>query len=106
MELLAHQSSAIEKLRYYKVGALFMEQGTGKTRPAIELIQSVDVDYIHWLGPYQSIHRYDGTDIKTEIAKWKQCECPIEFTGIESLSNSERIFYEVQKKLERAKKPF
>lgn len=29
-ELLPHQLEAVEKLRNLKVGALFMEQGTGK----------------------------------------------------------------------------
>ncbi len=35
--LLSHQSAAVEKLQHLKVGALFMEMGTGKTRTAIEL---------------------------------------------------------------------
>ena len=34
----AHQRAAIEKLSQLKVGALFMDMGTGKTRTALELI--------------------------------------------------------------------
>ena len=37
-ELLDHQRKAVDKLKKLKVGALFMEQGTGKTRTALELI--------------------------------------------------------------------
>ena len=36
-ELLPHQREAVEKLRKWKIGALFMEQGTGKTITALEL---------------------------------------------------------------------
>ena len=36
--LLPHQEAAVGKLGRLKVGALFMEQGTGKTRTALELI--------------------------------------------------------------------
>ena len=47
MELTSNQQSAISQLRHWKVGALFMEPGTGKTRAAIELIrQCPDVDYV------------------------------------------------------------
>ena len=38
-KLLPHQIEAVEKLRRLKVGALFMEQGTGKTRTALELFR-------------------------------------------------------------------
>ena len=36
-ELLPHQKEAVEKLIGIKVGALFMEQGTGKTITALEI---------------------------------------------------------------------
>ena len=34
----AHQRAAIEKLSRLRVGALFMDMGTGKTRTALELV--------------------------------------------------------------------
>lgn len=37
--LLDHQRVALQKLLPYRVGALFMDMGTGKTRVAIELMQ-------------------------------------------------------------------
>ena len=40
MNLLFNQEKAIKKLSRYKVGALFMEAGTGKTLTACRLIES------------------------------------------------------------------
>jgi len=36
-KLYEHQKKAVEKLQRIKVGALYMEMGTGKTRTALEL---------------------------------------------------------------------
>lgn len=53
--LLPHQEAAVGKLGRLKVGALFMEQGTGKTRTALELIsRRMDkgkVNAVLWLCP-------------------------------------------------------
>lgn len=38
-ELLPYQREAVTKLLPSRVGALFMEMGTGKTRTAIELVR-------------------------------------------------------------------
>jgi hypothetical protein len=108
MNLLLHQRNAYEKLNQFKVGALFMKPGTGKTRTAMELIKSVpDVDYILWLCPYQCIN---GEQVEEstpfEVQKWGGFEVECEFVGIESLSSSSRIFLELYAKLEHAKKPF
>ena len=104
--LFADQHTAIDKLRHYKVGALFMEPGTGKTRIAVELVNDIpDVDYVLWIGPYQTIHRPEG--IKTEIARWGGFSCQqIDYIGIESLQSSDRIYLELRRKLERAKNSF
>ena len=37
--LFDYQTEAVDKLMRVKVGALYMEMGTGKTRTALELIQ-------------------------------------------------------------------
>lgn len=107
MELLTHQHSAIDKLRQFKVGALFMRPGTGKSRPAIELIRSIpDVDYILWMAPYNSVHTtIEGSGIVSEVQKWGGLE-NVDFLGIESLSNSDRIYLETLKKIQTASKPF
>lgn len=90
-ELLPHQTAAVEKLIKIKVGALFMEQGTGKTITALEIarerIESEKIDHIIWLCPCSA-----KGNIKREIIK----HCPDEmlghFTicGIETLSSSIR----------------
>ena len=61
MELTSNQQSAISQLRHWKVGALFMEPGTGKTRAAIALIrQCPDVEYILGSGPLRTIRTERG----------------------------------------------
>ena len=53
--LYEYQSKAVNKLRKLKVGALYMEQGTGKTRTALEIIKNkIDkgkAEVILWLCP-------------------------------------------------------
>lgn len=107
MQLLEPQASAIEKLGKYKVGALFMRPGVGKSRPAIELVRSVpDVDLVLWLGPYNSINpAIPESGIKTEVDKWGGLP-GIEYLAIESLSNSDRLYLDATRKLQAARKPF
>lgn len=54
-ELLPHQIIAVNKLMRVKVGALYMEMGTGKTRTALELInkrmECGKVNHVIWLCP-------------------------------------------------------
>lgn len=63
--LLAPQSEAIDRLQKLKVGALFMRQGVGKTRPAVELVNSVHgIDYVIHLAPFQSVNPpVEGSEI-------------------------------------------
>ena len=53
--LLPQQEAAVEKLKGLKVGALFMEMGTGKTRTALELIKQKmergKFEQVLWLCP-------------------------------------------------------
>ncbi|HIT42244.1 MAG TPA: DEAD/DEAH box helicase [Candidatus Caccovicinus merdipullorum] len=90
-DLLPHQQEAVEKMRKLKVGALFMEQGTGKTITAIELarirFEAGKIDRVVWLCPCSA-----KGNIKAEILK----QCPEELSrifvicGIETLSSSVR----------------
>lgn len=90
-ELLPHQSAAVEKLIKLKVGALFMEQGTGKTITTLEMarirLDLGKIDSVIWLCPCSA-----KGNIKREVIK----NCPSEmlhvFTicGIETLSSSIR----------------
>jgi SNF2 family DNA or RNA helicase len=91
--LLDNQIGAIEKIQRYKVGALFMEMGTGKTRTAYELIKSVECDGVVWLTPFQN-----KSNILAEIEKWGGLEL-LNIYGIETLSSSDRVYLEVTKLL-------
>ena len=97
--LLSNQSDAIDKLQRLKVGALFMEPGTGKTRTAIELVKSVESDYVLWLTPFQT-----KDNLRAELAKWGMINVSIH--GIESLSSSDILFLNLTTELKSAERPF
>lgn len=97
--LLDNQADAIDKLQKYKVGALFMEAGTGKTRTAIELIQSVNCDYVLWLTPFQT-----KANLSAELNKWNLSN--VDIHGIESLSSSDKLYLTLSEKLKSAVNPF
>jgi len=100
--LLDNQTKGISKLSTYKVGALFMEPGTGKTRTAYELIKSVpDIDFVLWLTPFQT-----KNNLIQEIAKCGGFNSNLIVCGIESLSNSDRIYLELYNRIGNAIKPF
>ncbi len=90
-ELLPHQKAAVEKLKKLKVGALFMEQGTGKTITALELVrlryEKGKINNVIWLCPCSA-----KNNIKQEIKKQAPLELQRIFIicGIETLSSSIR----------------
>ena len=89
--MLQQQQEAIEKLRKWKVGALFMEAGTGKTLTAMELIRGVSCDAVLWIAPLRTI-----SNLKKEIDKWGGIE-NLQCVGIESIGQSDRIYLETMK---------
>lgn len=95
-ELYEHQKKAVEKLSKLKVGALYMEMGTGKTRTALELIkrrlEAGKVDYVLWLCPCsvkenlrRDIIKHTGSDQSDLIA----------ICGIQTLSSSIKTNFEM-----------
>lgn len=80
------QQEAFEKFYNLKVGALFMKQGTGKTRVALELIKSTDCDFALFLCPFST-----KANLKSEIDKWG-LDRPFEIVGYETLSSSDRTY--------------
>lgn len=108
MNLLPAQANAIDKLQAVKVGALFMEPGTGKTRAAYELVRSVKgVDYVLYLAPFQGINTDNYKEsIPAEIKRCGGFSMEHDFIGVESLSNSDRIYLDIRAKLESASNPF
>lgn len=106
--LLVNQTEARTKLLPYKVGALFMEPGTGKTRVAIELVNSVpNIDLVAWIGPLQTISPKPGiSSVPDEINKWGGFRAPVVYTGIESIQASDRIYLQFLRQIEKAANPF
>lgn len=95
-KLMDHQKKAISKLKGIRVGALFMEMGTGKTRTAIELVnlRIHKIDRVIYFCPC-SIR----TTIRLEFEKHTDWECSIyphvsfvTIIGIESISMSNSIY--------------
>jgi len=88
-KLLDYQENAVEKLKKVKVGALFMEQGTGKTITALELcrlrLEAGKVTHILWLCPCST-----KQNLKDELIKQSPREMleKITICGIETLSRS------------------
>lgn len=89
MTLLPHQEIAICRLRQWKVGALFMEAGTGKTRVAVSLANSVDVSRVLYIAPLRTID-----SIKEEVEKSGGFAAPAHYFGVESIGQSDRIYLE------------
>lgn len=96
---LKNQQLAFDKLSRLKVGALFMEMGTGKTKVALDLINSKSnkIDYILWICPFS---------IKNEIIKERDKWYPamkIDVVGCETIGSSDRTYLEILKKVATSK---
>ena len=89
MKLTNQQQEAFDKFSKLKVGALFMKQGTGKTRVAIELIHSTDCDFVLFLCPFST-----KSNLLAEIEKWK-LDRPFEIVGYETISSSDRKYLDL-----------
>ena len=104
-KLLPHQGAAVEKVGHLRVGALFMEMGTGKSRTAIEVAarRAGKIDRVVWFCPVSlklpialeirkhvenpSIYVFDDRTSEARIpadAFWL-------VVGIESMSSSDRV---------------
>ena len=96
---MTNQELAFEKLSRLKVGALFMEMGTGKTKVALDLIASKmhKVDYVLWICPCSL-----KAEIEAERMKWHP-ELTLDIVGCESIGSSDRIYLETLRKLESGK---
>ncbi len=98
---MEHQQKAIDKLIKTKVGALYMDMGTGKTRTAFELavnrISDDKADCLLWLCPV-SVKRTIADEVNKhlpgascevlETSGIKDLDTNIYIAGIESLSQS------------------
>lgn len=99
--LTQQQQAAIQHLNEWRVGALFMEPGTGKTRAAMTLINSTPCSDCFWIGPLRTFPA-----IQMEMAKWGGMKMPTSCWGVESLSTSDRIYMNLLSEVEKARDPF
>ena len=89
--LLPHQQAAVDKLIGIRVGALYMEMGTGKTRTTLEMIKrrldAGKIDRVLWFCPCSV-----RTKLREDIAKHANgALAKIAIVGTESLSGSKRL---------------
>jgi SNF2 family DNA or RNA helicase len=104
MNLLVNQSAAETHLLPRKVGALFMEAGTGKTRVACDLVNAIPaVDLVVWIGPLRTIRPKDGLpSIIDEINRWGGFRAETIYTGIESIQSSDLIYLQLYNRIRTA----
>jgi hypothetical protein len=99
-QLTTQQQAAINHLHEWKVGALFMEPGTGKTRAAMTLANSTPATDIFWVGPLRTLD-----NAKAEAAKWGGFHGNEHYYGVESLSGSDPIYMNLLNEVEAADTP-
>lgn len=99
--LLSNQSEAKNHLTGWKVGALFMESGTGKTRVAVELVNGSPCDGVIWIGPLRTL---DNT--RDEVEKWGGFRQFTYYFGVESIQSSDRIYLSVLDVISSFTRPF
>ena len=95
--LMPYQQEAVDKLLPLRVGALYMEMGTGKTRTALEMIsvrnKNGKLDKVLWLCPC-SVKDNLKEDLNKHADDWQDL---IRIEGIESLSGSDRLYLDLTK---------
>lgn len=99
--LSLNQNEAKDHLRGWKVGALFMEAGTGKTRVALEIVNNSPCNAVIWVCPLRTIQ-----NTKDEVMKWGGFKIPSHYYGIESMQSSDRIYLELLDVIKKYDKPF
>lgn len=94
------QLLALEKFKKLKVGALFMKQGSGKTRVALELVKSTDSEFVLFMCPFST-----KKNLLDEIEKWG-INKEYEIVGYETIASSGKEYLRILDKLSMSYKPF
>lgn len=89
MELTNQQYQAFQKFKELKVGALFMEQGTGKTRVALDLVRETDSDLVIFFCPCST-----KNNLQAEIDKWN-IDREYYIFGYETIASSDTTYLKV-----------
>ena len=91
------QIEAFEKFKKLKVGALFMQMGTGKTRVAIELVDYNKCDLLVYIAPFSTLK-----NIENEFKKWG-LKTKYILIGYETISSSNTKYIELLNKISNKK---
>lgn len=89
MQLTRQQQEAFQKFKKLRVGALFMEQGTGKTRVALDLVRETDSDLVIFFCPCST-----KNNLQAEIDKWN-IDREYCIFGYETIASSDTTYLKV-----------
>lgn len=92
-----NQLEAFNKFKKLKVGALFMEMGTGKTKVAIELVDCNKCDLLVYVAPFSTLK-----NIEDEFKKW-DLKTDYILIGYETISSSDTKYLNLLNQLENKK---
>ena len=92
-----NQIQAFEKFKKLKVGALFMQMGTGKTRVAIELIDYNKCDLLVYIAPFSTLK-----NIEEEFIKWN-LSTPYILIGYETIQASDKKYLDLLNEIDNKK---
>lgn len=92
-----NQQQAFDKFSKLKVGALFMQMGTGKTRVAIELVDYNKCDLLIYVAPFSTLK-----NIEEEFIKWN-LKTEYILIGYETISSSDKKYLDLLSKIENKK---
>lgn len=99
-DFTSQQLEMLERFKKLKIGALFSQMGTGKTRVAVELVNYNEPDFLIYVCPFSC-----KDNIEKELKKW-HVNCDYEIIGYETLSNSDKKYIELLEKLKKTKVNF
>ena len=92
-----NQIQAFEKFKKLKVGALFMQMGTGKTRIAIELVDYNKCDLLVYIAPFSTLK-----NIEEEFIKWN-LSTPYILIGYETIQASDKKYLDLLNEINNKK---
>lgn len=98
--LTKQQLEMLDRFKKIKVGALFSQMGTGKTRVAVELVNYNNPDFLLYICPFSC-----KANVDAELQKWG-VSCEYKIVGYETLSSSDRVYMEIRQELESHEKNF
>lgn len=106
MNLLQHQTNCLNKLSKYKVGALFMDAGSGKTRTTVEIINKTDTDFILYIAPYRGLNTDNYKEsIQFQVDLSGGFKSKVIYVGIETIQSSDRVYLNVFNEIQKHKQP-